>query len=202
MPDTDLTLEKRWLLVMDNLEEIDTVASIWPTTSISGGSIIVTTQKPCDSLKWADFDLPLYPLSGSSGSELLLTQVPTYLHDENVEELQELAMEMSNAVGGLPLWLNALGGFIAQSQCTLAECMELYKASSAPLDLGIKAGNWAYERSPSTVFDLAFSRLSDDAKTMLYILAFLNPDGVPENILSVESPSADIAVLDQSNRQR
>ncbi|KAL8904626.1 MAG: hypothetical protein Q9207_003147 [Kuettlingeria erythrocarpa] len=196
------TTDKRWLLVMDNLEELDTVAAVWPTTSLSSSSVILTTQKPCDCLNWADFDIPLRPLSGTAGSTLLLTQIPPGLSDESKAEQKELAMEISDTVGGLPLWLNALGGFIAQSQCSLSECLDSYRSSFHPLDQGMKTGSWTYEKTPSTVFDLAFSKLSDDAKTLLYLLAFLNPDGVPESMLSIDGPDDNLAVLGTSSRSR
>ncbi|KAL9026672.1 MAG: hypothetical protein Q9196_004695 [Gyalolechia fulgens] len=194
--------DRRWLLVMDNLEDLDKVTPIWPTASLSSSSIIITTQKPCDSLKWADFDIPLRPLSATAGSTLLLTQIPTGFSEESKAQQKELAMEISNRVGGLPLWLNALGGFIAQSQCSLSECLDSYRSSFHPLDQGMKAGNWTYGKTPSTVFDLAFSKLSEDAKTLLYLLAYLNPDGVPESMLSIDGPDDDLAVLSSSSRSR
>ncbi|KAL6695296.1 hypothetical protein J3F84DRAFT_408260 [Trichoderma pleuroticola] len=196
--------DKKWLLIMDNLETLDTVATIWPKVSLGGGSIIITTQKPCDSLKWADFDIPLRPFGPTDGSKLLLVQVSTGAYgDVTKKEEAALAMEISNNVGGLPLWINALGGFVAQSQCTLLECLDIYKASFRSLDEGTKGGGWIYEKTPTKVFDLAFSRLSEDAKTLLYILAFLNPDGVPESMLSIDNVErGELAVLAKTNRQR
>lgn len=178
------------------------MAAVWPTASLSSSSIIITTQKPCDSLKWTDFDIPLHPLSETAGSTLLLTQIPTGFSDESKAEQIELAMEISSTVGGLPLWLNALAGFIAQSQCSLSECLDSYKSLFHPLDQGMKAGSWTYEKTPSTVFDLAFSKLCEDAKTLLYLLAFLNPDGVPESMLSIDSPDDSLAFLESSSRSR
>ncbi|KAL8874005.1 MAG: hypothetical protein Q9174_000601 [Haloplaca sp. 1 TL-2023] len=66
----------------------------------------------------------------------------------------------------------------------------------------MRAGSWTYDKTPSTVFDLAFSRLSEDAKVLLYLLAFLNPDGVPETMLSIQGPDEGLAVLDNSSRSR
>lgn len=189
---------------MDNLETLETVATIWPKISPGGGSIIITTQKPCDSLKWTDFDIPLRPFGPTDGSKLLLVQVSTGAYG-NVTKKEEaaLAMEISNNVGGLPLWINALGGFVAQSQCTLLECLDIYKSSFSSLDEGTKGAAWIYEKTPTKVFDLAFSRLSEDAKTLLYILAFLNPDGVPESMLSIDNVErGELAVLAKTNRQR
>jgi hypothetical protein len=44
--------------------------------------------------------------------------------------------------------------------------------------------------------------LSSDAKNLLYILAFLNPDAVPETMLSLENPDDSLAFLGSYSRYR
>lgn len=46
-----------------------------------------------------------------------------------------------------------------------------------------------YERSIDTVFDVAFAKLSTGARHFIYVMAFLNADGVPEKLLFPEDVS-------------
>lgn len=193
--------DKKWLLVMDNLVDYETVATIWPTTSRNGGAIIVTTQKPGNLCPWADSEIVLHPLSAEEGSEMLLSQVESKTGTPSLSgDKTELAKEISDSVCGLPLWISHISGFILQSQCTLSECLEIYRSSNAFLDKSERI--WMYERTSGAVFDLAFSKLTEDAKNLLYILAFLNPDGMPESMFSLDSLDNSLGFLDIKKRHR
>ncbi|KAI4924849.1 uncharacterized protein J4E92_006885 [Alternaria infectoria] len=191
-----------WLLIMDNLDEFDTVATIWPTSVKSHGAIIVTTQTPCDTVRWADYNIPLKPMDSHEGSEMLLAQTETSKSDTDIKRQEELAKEISSAVGGLPLWISHLSGFIAQSRCSLEECLDIYRSSSGLLDEQHHRDRWMYDKYPGAVFDLAFSKLHEDAKSLLNVLAFFNPDGVPEKMLLVDVPDENFEFLRPVNRQR
>jgi tetratricopeptide (TPR) repeat protein len=186
---------------MDNLEDIETVATVWPINSNGAGAIIVTTQKPCDVFHWTDYEIPLKPFPAEVGSEFLLRRLGDGI-DAGGGERALIAQQISSNVGGLPLWLNALGGFITVSQCSLAECVDIFRSTLDPMDEGVLAGGCTYEKSPSAVFDLAFSKLTPDAKTLLCLLAFLDPDGVPESMLLVDNPGENLGVLDSAKRHR
>lgn len=186
---------------MDNLENYETVATVWPITAKNNGSIIITSQHSWNQFPHVDFELPLHPLNSTEGSELLLTQTRRTDSSKPADLEIEIAKQLAISVGGLPLWIAHLSGFISQSQCSVQECLDLYRSSNAFLDQGLQSKSLSYI-TPGAVFDLAISRLNHDAKNLLYILAYLSPDGVPEDMLIGDHDDDGLALLSATNRQR
>lgn len=95
------------------------------------------------------------------------------------------AKELSRLVGGSPLALATIGGYVAPvSNYSLTEFLNDFGERSFWNCEDVSTVR-AYERSLATVFDIALDELDDDARKLLDVLAFLNPDGVPEDILHV-----------------
>ncbi|PVH88847.1 hypothetical protein DL98DRAFT_524474 [Cadophora sp. DSE1049] len=65
----ETTVEK-WLLVFDNVEQFEDIAALWPSSSRSHGSIIVTTRTDRLSLR-IDSTIPVDPMDHKDGSRLL-----------------------------------------------------------------------------------------------------------------------------------
>lgn len=158
-------------------------------------SIIVTAQK---EVGWTDEKICIEPLSPDLGSSLLLKQLG--MDDDSTAK--ELAEEISQSVGGLPLWLNQVGGLIQFSKCTLSDYRDSHRLSSNMLG-GEKIGeNWRYERAIPMVFDDAIQQLPDDAASLLYILTFLNPEETDEGMLLSDHVSEELAFLCKKNKPR
>ena len=93
------------------------------------------------------------------------------------------AKELSRLVGGSPLALATVGGYVGNY--SLTKFLKDFNKRSSFWDCKDVSTVSAYERSLATVFDIALEELDDDARKLLDVLAFLNPDGVPEDILHV-----------------
>ena len=87
---------------------------------------------------------------------------------------------ISKLVGGLLVFLTHISGHIRQSQSSLDEYLDALQRSSSVWQGRHGGTNWMYERSIETVFDVALSKLLPGARHLIYVMAFLNPDGVPE----------------------
>lgn len=94
----------------------------------------------------------------------------------------EDARAISRVLGGLPLALTQIGGFIAQRRMRLADFLPLYERNRTRIDAGKPAGT-DHEHTLSTVWDMSFSKLSEESTSLLRILALLEPDGISEDVL-------------------
>ena len=156
----------------------------WPVNLKQRGSVIITTQI-------AGFS----PISESFKN----VEVPSFTNDEgsiclfkylqrnplNSDEADS-AKELSRLVGGSPLALATVGGYVGPpSNYSLTHFLKDFNKKSLFWDCEDVSTVRAYERSLATVFDIALDELDDDARKLLDVLAFLNPDSVPEDILQV-----------------
>ncbi|KAG4415580.1 hypothetical protein IFR04_011300 [Cadophora malorum] len=172
--------DQRWLLVFDNVETWDDIELYCPRSTSSSSSIILTTQKPADIFTWfmwSSNNIHLEEFNGATGSSLLLSRIK---HDDSSAEEVDTALDITNIIGGLPLYLNQATGFMKMSQCSLAEYLAMLQKNSSIPENRTADRNLGYDKPLNAAFDVAMTKLSDAARQLLYILAFLNPEGVPE----------------------
>lgn len=92
------------------------------------------------------------------------------------------ASNISRSLGGLPLALAQIGGFVTQRKLSLQEVLPLYERYAAKIDAR-KAPRSDYEHTLSTVWDVSFQKLSANPTRLLYLLSYFDPDGISEDIL-------------------
>ncbi|KIX07637.1 uncharacterized protein Z518_02290 [Rhinocladiella mackenziei CBS 650.93] len=190
--------DRKWLLVFDNVESIHSLAHYWPKNSQSRGSVLITTQKSDFSpISKIFVELPLESLSSHEGADLVFNHLRG---SSSTEQDKAAAATISELVGGLPLALVTVSGYIRASACSLAEYRANFTRSSRIWTRGNKETAGGYEKTLATVFSLALSELSTDASSLLNILAFLNPDSVPESIFRKRQNNADLDFLGDSER--
>ena len=114
------------------------------------------------------------------GAAALLTFVNK---DETSSENLMMAKDIAHALGGLPLALNQIGGFIVQQRLALKDFLPLYEKNAAKINTR-KSRLSDYDHSLSTVWELALSQLSGNASKLQKLLAFLDPDQIHESVLT------------------
>jgi NB-ARC domain len=165
------------LLIFDNADDIEILRVAWPGNS--QGSVLVTTRdfNAVHNLTLAGHHVQ--PLDDTAGSDMLLkltglnTQLPSN---------KENAQAISHALGGLPLALAQIGGFISKRKIPLHEFLPLYERHSAAID-SKKVGVGDYEHTLSTVWEMSLSKLSGSASRLLNLLIFFEPDAIHELVL-------------------
>lgn len=150
---------------------------VWPANG--QGSILVTTRDLSAVSNLSSHGYHVQPFGDTDGSEVLLRLVGL---DAKIASNQEKAIEITRALGGLPLALNQIGGFIQQRRLPLQDFLPLYERNSAKIDAR-KTGISGYEHTLSTVWGMSFSRLSEDAQSLLGILSYMQPDAIDEEVL-------------------
>ena len=118
-------VERRWLLIFDNVEDWNHVLHYLPHHfHQSQGSVIVTTQISALAKK-VNHNLLLQTFDVEDGSKLLLRYLDR--PNSNSDPEQAVAQEISGLVGGLPIAISHVAGLAAYSDCSLSELLEIFK---------------------------------------------------------------------------
>ncbi|KAI1407008.1 hypothetical protein F5Y13DRAFT_207064 [Hypoxylon sp. FL1857] len=165
-----------WLIVFDNADDLQAIKVAWPVGS--SGSILLTTRDFDIANNPAARCLQIEPFNDVEGSIMLLKQVGL---DPSVPSNTEHATAITQALGGLPLALSQIGGFIAQRRLPLKDFLPLYERNATKIDAR-KTVKDDYEHTLSTVWDVSFQKLPDPAMKLLNMLVFFDPDAIDEAI--------------------
>jgi hypothetical protein len=164
------------LLVFDNADDLEILRHVWPANG--QGSILLTTRDPSAAHSPASGGAQIQPFDSSTGSKFLLNIVGL---DSSSSSNLEKAEAITETLGGLPLALNQIGGFITQRRLPLQEFLPLYERNSAKIEAR-KTGIGGYEHTLSTVWEMSMTKLSGDAQTLLAMLPYFQPDEIQEDI--------------------
>ena len=188
-----MLLDRRWLLVFDNAIRWEDIERYMPNSfQNTKGSILVTTRTAENFLfKARNFPrLKLEPLSRQAGADVLLKFLG---RDVRTDAERHLAREISSFVGGLPVALAQVAGYVAFSESTLEELIEIFQqwrrragvATMEDDDLppAFREAAFSYEDTMQMVWAVTLRELSEDARSVLNILAYLDCTSVPQDML-------------------
>jgi tetratricopeptide (TPR) repeat protein len=181
-------LEQRpdWLLILDNATDLTSIEPYLPRSST--GHILITSRYP----DWGEIAAPLQVavLPNNEAIALLL---------KRTGQTDRLAAEqIVNLVGALPLALAQAGSYIAETSCSLADYVLLFRAHQAEL----LAQGWSmqYSATVTTTWSLALTQVRQQtpvAADVLSLCKFLASDGIPLDLLrttKVQLPESLAAV--------
>ncbi len=166
-----------WLLIFDNVEDLEILRLVWPGNS--HGSVLVTTRDFNVAYSPASGGFHVQPFDDILGSNVLLNLVGL---STKLASGQEKALEVTRALGGLPLALNQIGGFILERKLPLQSFLPYYERNSAKID-SRKTGLSTYEHTLSTVWEESLNKLSGHPYVLLNLLVFFKPESIHEFIL-------------------
>ncbi|KAK5680154.1 hypothetical protein LTS10_007081 [Elasticomyces elasticus] len=175
---SDAGAEANWLLVFDNADDPMILADYWPQGT---GSILVTSRDPLAKgiFTRGPAGLDLGPLTEQDS--LSLFNNLTALYDNQDEDT---AQQISNALGGVPLAISQMAGIIRRQDLTLSEFFELYtdrEEHTSLYETRFDTNLIPYRHSLSTVW--AIEKLKSQARHLLELSAFLDPDTIGEDLL-------------------
>ncbi|KAI1138886.1 hypothetical protein F5Y05DRAFT_354227 [Hypoxylon sp. FL0543] len=165
-----------WLIVFDNADDLEAIKVAWPGGS--HGSILLTTRDFDVANNPAGRCIKVEPFDDIEGSMMLLRQIGL---DPSTSTNTEHATAITQALGGLPLALSQIGGFIAQRRLPLEDFLPLYERNAAKIDAR-KTVKEDYEHTLDTVWDVSFQKLPEGSLKLLNMLAFFDPDAIDEAI--------------------
>jgi tetratricopeptide (TPR) repeat protein/transcriptional regulator with XRE-family HTH domain len=186
-----LSIHSQWLLIWDNVEELELVTRFLPP--MRQGAVLITTRS--QTLGALVQGLALSPMTLQEGMLFLLRRAKVLPPEATGEQLEHLAeyqpreysaaRELATIMDGLPLALDQAGAYIEETNCSLYDYRERYEQRRAFLldRRGTLEGN--HPHSVTTTFLLASERvqpLHPAALELLRFCAFLSPDAIPEEI--------------------
>ncbi|HZO88586.1 MAG TPA: tetratricopeptide repeat protein [Chthonomonadaceae bacterium] len=179
--------ESDWLLVLDNADDIATLAPHFPRHHT--GSLLVTTRAR-NTVKWA-VPIELLKFNRTEGALLLLRRAGvldiSQTLDDALPNVAQAAMELSDELEGLPLALDQAGAYISETMMTVPEYLAVYRKYGLPL---LDKYRDRDHKSVTVTFRLALeqvarrSRYGQAAVELVRLCAFLAPDAIPEAIFT------------------
>jgi tetratricopeptide (TPR) repeat protein len=181
-----LQRNNRWLLIVDNLEDMDLLRDVVP--SPHSGHILVTTR--AHRTGHVARHINLEPMQAEDGALLLLRRAKLLIPSATLNEASDVdntvAKEIAQVVHGLPLALDQAGAYIEETGRGLSDYAGLYQHYSSSLLKRRGASSQDHPASVTTTFSLSFEKVKTLNPTSIELLefcAFLYPDAIPEEML-------------------
>ncbi|KAF9242219.1 hypothetical protein DTO006G1_6440 [Penicillium roqueforti] len=166
-----------WLLIYDNLNDLSLIKHAWPAGY--GGSVLVTSRDSSAALYPASSGCQVHAFDTDNGTAALLHLLGL---DSESTSYQAEAKLITSELGGLPLALSQIGGFIAQRQMSLKSFLGFYDRNSTTVDAE-RPESMDCSQTLASVWEMALSGLSRNAKVLIMILSFLDLNGINETDL-------------------
>ncbi|KAH7073934.1 P-loop containing nucleoside triphosphate hydrolase protein [Paraphoma chrysanthemicola] len=175
----------RWLIVYDNVDDVEMLQHFWPNAS--RGSGIVTTQRTDVAyVVNSGLRLQIKPWDEVTGANYLLNLVAADIRDHDTPaRTNTSAVELSRELGGLPLAITHMAEWISQHRCTIQMTVDVYRREPSSLFWSSSQRSFTGGTSLNTIWGLAFSSLNASSRDLLTVLCFLNPDSVPMSFLEL-----------------
>ena len=180
-----ITNHATWLIVFDNTDDVEILAEYWPLDG--PGCVLFTSRDPLAfrAANMANNIVELGPFSSDEASKFLMKITKKTGDSKGVAE----------RLGGLPLAITQMAGVIIRRDLTFAEFLKSYDEEGSHeelfnLHVGQRARGPGYGHTLASVWALESLR---HGPALLDVLAFLDPDGTQERILTT---SPNFAVLD------
>jgi tetratricopeptide (TPR) repeat protein len=207
---TWLQTHGKWLLILDNVDDLAMVQSFVPPTQ--GGHMLLTTR----ALAMGGFALNMNvdEFDDEQGALFLLRRAtiigPKVSLEQASIENRQLSTRITHELGGLPLALDQAGAYLEETGMSLEQYVQVYQLRRT--DLLKKRGGFVpdHPETVATTWSLSFRGVKEKslaAAELLQFCAYLAPDAIDEEIIiqgasflgPVLSPvAADLFLLNQA----
>jgi NB-ARC domain len=160
-----------WLLIIDNVNDVNSVKDLLPATGSHGHVLITTRDSDVKRIPAEGLEIPPLPLVDAV--ELLFhTSDNSDQSDSAVSKASQIVSEL----GMLPLAIDQAAAFIRMS--SLDTFIQIFRSNKADFLKEPPAGNHSYVKSVYATWSMALDRLSPNAIQLAEAIAFLNPDTI------------------------
>lgn len=183
-----LTNHNNWLLILDNVDNLAMVVDSLPMHIT--GDVLLTTR--LQALGTVAQSIEVEKMGEDEGMTFLLRRIkviaPGIPLDQSPEKSKRQAAEIFFALDGLPLALDQAGAYIEETRCGLSQYLNLY--SSRRKELLLRRGRSPLDHPDfvTATWSLSFQQVKQEslaAAELLYLLAFLDPEAIPEEIITL-----------------
>jgi hypothetical protein len=195
---------KRWLLVFDNVDEWLDLKQFLPTNfPNTSGSILITTQRVdlVQMTNWSKMSqISLAGLSLDESRRLLLKYTQPGIDPLNIRSHSEfkLAGDIAKLAECLPLALSLIAGYILVSRCSLTDFVELWNERRRNMQRAGQTSLSLTDTALETAWNLGLREVPEDARALLNIIAFFDPDNIQREMLIDDHEESILEILHSS----
>ncbi len=173
-----------WLLILDNVDELEIIHEFLPT-DIRGHVLITTRIQATGRVATA---IPVDKMSIAEGISLLLKRAKLLSDDKPVSKFDRaVARAIVQELDGLPLALDQAGAYVEETGCSLSDYLALYRQRRMALLSRRGQSSLDYPHTVASTWSLSFQKVEQAdpaAADLLRLCAFLDPDAIPETIVT------------------
>jgi tetratricopeptide (TPR) repeat protein/DNA-binding XRE family transcriptional regulator len=185
-----LNRQANWLLILDNIEEMDIAHELLPTRSVD--HMLLTTRRQVTDI--SQHHLNLQTWSVDDGVLFLLRRarlLPQHaLTEAATDELRKQAAEICQELGGLPLALDQAGAYLEETGCTLTGYQRRFHDRQMLLLSRRGPESFAHPAPVTATILLAVERVQQElpaAAELLQLCSLLASDAIPEWLFTGQS---------------
>jgi transcriptional regulator with XRE-family HTH domain len=179
-----------WLLVLDNVEDLDSIA---PFLFLNKqGHVLLTSRTQVVGTRAEKIDVD--KMSLEEGVMFFLRRTKKIAHSMSIAQAdagqRKIAAKIVREMDGHPLALDQAGAYIEEEGCRIDEYLDLYYKQRYLLLQQRGVINSGHPESVVTTFLLSFKRVEQNnrlAAGILRLCAFVDPDAIPEELLFADS---------------
>jgi tetratricopeptide (TPR) repeat protein len=176
-----------WLLILDNADDLSLVPAFLPPAL--GGHLLLTTRVFIAGYLASRIEVDT--LAPEQGALFLLRRASLISPDATLEHVspqeRDLAIRVSQELGGLPLALDQAGAYLEATGTALAAYQQIYQRHRTVLLAQRRAQGSDHPEPVASTWSLSFAHveaMNPAAADLLRLCAYLAPDAIAEEILT------------------
>ena len=169
--------EQSWLIVIDNLDDMEVLNGLLPENGAQKHTLITTRNPNSYGIPAEGLEVPL--LDVEEAVELLSNLSKIQISPNTPERRQ--AEQIVTMLGHLPLAIEQAAAYVREAVGDFITFLEHYDKFHQELNQWVPKGNRGYPHSVATTWLAAFNAVHTNhpiAAELFRLLAFLNPDGI------------------------
>jgi serine/threonine protein kinase len=169
-----------WLLILDNVdtkEALLAVARLLP--ALTEGRVLITSRRRDWPPTVHRQPLDVIPLPAATDFLLKRTVKDRRREPDDVPQ----ALRLAELLDGLPLALEQAAAYIAHTQISISEYLEIWEKECDSALSWYDEGVMQYPASLAVTWQGTFRRLKPTSQALLQMIAFLGPDPIPVTML-------------------
>jgi NB-ARC domain len=179
--------EVPWLLIFDNVDDMDVLSDYWPTHG--HGSVLITSRDPLakNNVYTVRDGVDLPPFSTQETVDFMQKTTQIRAQGPSLTALSQIA----DRIQGLPIAVKQIAAIIREFRMSYADFLKFYdrEGMQRAREILSRAREGVNDSSLAIVW--ALDKLSPGANALLCVMSLLHPDNFPEYIVS-ESNTIDL----------
>ena len=172
-----LSQERSWLIVIDNLDDIDVVTGFLPQNGPNKHTLITSRNPNAGGIPAEGLEVPLLDPADSINLLSILSNIDIVVNSSESAQAALIVHEL----GYLPLAIEQAAAYVREVAGKFDTFLDDYHKSHNDVHQWISQGYRPYPHSIATTWLMSFNivrKSNPQAAELFQILSFLNPDGV------------------------